>query len=66
MLTGYRGAPQVDVDALESIVLRVAQLVEAAPEIVEMDCNPVVAAPSGAVVVDVKMRCRPAPGDPGH
>jgi acetyl coenzyme A synthetase (ADP forming)-like protein len=56
MLTGYRGAPPVDIDALEDIVLRIGRLADAIPEIVEMDCNPVIVSPSGAVAVDVRVR----------
>ncbi|HEX5585736.1 MAG TPA: GNAT family N-acetyltransferase, partial [Acidimicrobiia bacterium] len=38
LLTGYRGAPAVDIEALEALVLRVAALAEAVPEIAELDC----------------------------
>ena len=41
-LDGYRGAPRADVDALEDILLRVSALVEAHPEVAEMDLNPVI------------------------
>jgi hypothetical protein len=34
------GAPRADVAALEDLLLRVSALVEAHPEIVELDCNP--------------------------
>jgi hypothetical protein len=37
---GTRGAPRGDVAALEELLLRVSALVEAHPEIVELDCNP--------------------------
>jgi acyl-CoA synthetase (NDP forming)/L-amino acid N-acyltransferase YncA len=60
LLAGYRGSPGVSIEALESLVLRVAQLAEAVPEIVELDCNPVIVSASGAIAVDVKMRCAPA------
>jgi acyl-CoA synthetase (NDP forming)/L-amino acid N-acyltransferase YncA len=60
LLDGYRGAPVVDVAALEQVVLRVSGLVEAHPEVVELDCNPVVVHPGGAVVVDARVRVAPA------
>jgi hypothetical protein len=60
LLFGYRGAPAVDVAEIESLALRIAQLAEAVPEIVELDCNPVIVSASGAVAVDVKIRCVPA------
>ena len=59
LLRGYRGAPGVALEPLAEIVRRVGALAELCPEIVELDCNPVVASPSGAVVVDAKVRCSP-------
>jgi acetyl coenzyme A synthetase (ADP forming)-like protein len=56
LLEGYRGAPKADVAALEDLLLRVGALVEAHPEIAEMDCNPVKVLPDGAVVVDARIR----------
>lgn len=64
LLDGYRGAPRMRVDALEDILLRVSSMVEAHPEIVEMDLNPVVVHPDGALVVDARIRVElagPAP-----
>jgi len=40
LLDGYRGAPACDIAALEELLLRVSALVEAHPEVVEMDLNP--------------------------
>lgn len=56
LLEGYRTAARADVAALEQVLLRVSAMVEAHPEIVEMDCNPVVVLPEGAVVVDARVR----------
>lgn len=56
LLDGYRGQPKADVRALEDAVLRVAALVEAHPEIAELDCNPVMVQASGAVVADARIR----------
>jgi acyl-CoA synthetase (NDP forming) len=56
LLDGYRGAPRCDVDALQELLLRVGALVEAHPEVAEMDLNPVVALPEGPVVVDARIR----------
>ena len=58
LLEGYRGAPRADVAALEDLLLRVSAMVEAHPEITELDCNPVKALPDGAVVVDARVRVR--------
>ncbi len=56
LLEGYRNASRADVGALEQVLLRVSAMVEAHPEIVEMDCNPVIVLPEGAVVVDARVR----------
>jgi acyl-CoA synthetase (NDP forming) len=60
LLAGYRGAPSLDVAALEEVLLRVSALVEAHPEIAEMDLNPVIVQPRGAVIVDARVRMEPA------
>jgi acetate---CoA ligase (ADP-forming) len=60
LLDGFRGAPKADVAALEDVVLRVGALVESHPEIVEMDCNPVIVSADGAVVVDARIRVEAA------
>jgi len=55
-LDGYRGAPRANLAALEGILLRVSALVEAHAEIAEMDLNPLIVHPGGAVVVDARIR----------
>lgn len=59
LLTGYRGAPPADVAALETMILRVAQLAQDHPEVAEMDINPVICGPWGVSAVDVKIRVAP-------
>src|SRR6266542_630907 len=56
LLDGYRGAPKADVAALEEVILRVSTMVDAHPSIGEMDCNPVMVLPHGAVIVDARVR----------
>jgi hypothetical protein len=56
---GYRNAQPVDVGALEMLLLRVGLLAEHVPEVAELDCNPVIVSPNGAVVVDVKVKLSP-------
>jgi acetate---CoA ligase (ADP-forming) len=56
LLEGYRGAARSDIPALERILMKISSLVESHPEIAEMDCNPVVVLPEGAVVVDARIR----------
>jgi acetyl coenzyme A synthetase (ADP forming)-like protein len=64
LLDGYRGAPRTDVAALEDLLLRVSALVEAHPEIAELDCNPVKVLPDGVVVVDARVRVEAATQPP--
>src|SRR3712207_5402673 len=42
LLFGYRGSQPVDVAALEDLLLRVAAMADAVPELAELDLNPVV------------------------
>ena len=65
LLDGWRGAPKADLAALEDLLLRVGVLADNHPEIAELDLNPVVAGPDGAVIVDVRVRVeQPAPPRP--
>ena len=58
LLQGYRGHPPADIAKLEDMLLRVSRLVEAVPEISELDFNPVFAfAPgSGCTIADARIR----------
>jgi acetyl coenzyme A synthetase (ADP forming)-like protein len=56
LLRGYRGAPPADETALREVLLRVSELVSVAPEIQELDLNPVIVLASGAFVADVRLR----------
>ena len=62
LLAGYRGAEPADEAAVVQVVHRIAWLAEAVPEIAELDVNPLMAAPSGAYAVDVKLRLAPVEG----
>ncbi|MEF8775890.1 MAG: acetate--CoA ligase family protein [Haloarculaceae archaeon] len=53
VLEGVRGSAPADRDALVDALLRIAALVEAVPAIAELDVNPLVATPDGAVAVDL-------------
>ncbi len=64
LLFGYRGRPPVDVEALVQVLHRVSLLAEDFPEVVELDCNPVIASPDGAVVVDARLRLGPEAARP--
>jgi acetate---CoA ligase (ADP-forming) len=60
LLDGYRGAPRCNVAAIEDVLLRVSAMVDAHPEIVELDCNPLIAGPDGVVIVDARVRVETA------
>jgi acyl-CoA synthetase (NDP forming) len=64
LVTGYRGTPPMDTDALEQLLLRVARLAEDFPEVSELDLNPVVAVPAGVAALDVKLKLQPAEDEP--
>lgn len=55
ILRGVRGAPAVDRWALAEQIRRVSQLVTDFPEIAEVDLNPVIASPEGAVAADIRV-----------
>ena len=61
LLQGYRGGPRANITALEDLLLRVGALVEDHPAVAEMDLNPVMALPEGAVVVDARVRVEMPP-----
>jgi len=65
LLDGYRGATRMDTAALEDALLRVSALVEDQPGIAELDLNPLMALPRGAVVVDARIRVTTPPGPRG-
>lgn len=55
LLQGVRGEKPSDLNAVRDALLRVSQLVVEFPEIVELDVNPLVVHPDGAVAIDVRM-----------
>jgi acetate---CoA ligase (ADP-forming) len=54
VLDGVRGTPAVDRAALVDLLLQVSRLVEAHPEIAEIDLNPVMAYADGYKILDVR------------
>ena len=56
MLAGVRGASAFDVEAVVDDLVRVSQLLADRPEILELDCNPLLALHDRAVVVDARIR----------
>lgn len=65
LLDGYRGAPRLDVAAVEDVLLRVGALVERHPGIAELDLNPLIVTSTGAYVSDARIRVQePEPERP--
>lgn len=61
LLNGYRGAPPADMDALLDAIEAIAAYAESqAPRLLELDVNPLIASPSGAVAVDALIRLEDA------
>jgi acyl-CoA synthetase (NDP forming) len=55
VLEGVRGHPPADIAALESLILKLSEFVEANPQIEELDLNPVFAYPDGVIAVDARI-----------
>jgi acetyltransferase len=60
LLRGYRNVPPVDLDAVATALLRIAQLVTDLPEIREVDVNPLLADAYGVIALDGRMRIAPS------
>lgn len=66
LLTGFRGAPPADVDALVDVVVACGRLAEEVPEVAELDANPVMVSATGCGLVDVKLRLLERTDGPGE
>lgn len=55
MLRAFRHMPRVNLDALESVLLRVSEMVCELPWLKEMDINPLIVDESGALAVDARV-----------
>ncbi len=60
LLGAYRGVPAADLDALAELLAAVSRMVSLLPWLREMDLNPVLAYPGGAVVADARVAIDPA------
>ncbi|MGE5539341.1 MAG: GNAT family N-acetyltransferase, partial [Gemmatimonas sp.] len=61
LLAGYRGKPPADRDAVASVLVAVAELMLDLPAVAELDINPLLASPTGALALDARVRLQ----DPG-
>jgi acetyltransferase len=55
LLVGYRDVPAADLDALAEVLCGISRLVCALPWVKELDLNPVLAHPGGAVIADARV-----------
>ncbi|HET9384794.1 MAG TPA: GNAT family N-acetyltransferase [Gemmatimonadales bacterium] len=56
LLRGHRGSEPADEGAFREVLLRLSRVISVAPEIQELDLNPVIVLPSGARVADARVR----------
>ncbi|MDG3016571.1 GNAT family N-acetyltransferase [Speluncibacter jeojiensis] len=61
LLDGYRTGQAADRDALIDLVHRVSALADDVPEIRELSCEPILAAETGAEVLEARVRLGPEP-----
>jgi acetate---CoA ligase (ADP-forming) len=66
LLRGYRGGPAADEHALRDVLLRVSALIDACPEILELDINPLKVLRNGACAIDARMRVGPTVTPPSR
>jgi acetyltransferase len=67
MLSGYRGRPAIDHQALISAMLRVSQMACDLPALAELDINPLLADAHGVLALDARVRVRrPLSGEPSR
>ncbi|TWU24423.1 Succinyl-CoA ligase [ADP-forming] subunit alpha [Novipirellula galeiformis] len=55
LLGAYRGRDPVDLDQLVEVLMRISYLVADAPEILELDINPLLATPTEVVALDARI-----------
>ncbi len=60
-LAGHGEPASCEPASIEEVLLRLSALVEAHPEVVELDLSPLLAAEQGAVVIDAHVRLEPTP-----
>ena len=63
LLKGYRDVAPADMAALESVLVRLADIAIDLPEVAELDINPLLADADGVLALDARVVLRPAPAD---
>ena len=60
LLRGFRGSPPLDVEAVADLIVALGAMLRREPRIREIDLNPVVVYPQGALALDALMLVQPA------
>jgi len=66
LLQGYRNIPPANLEALEEILIRLAQLATDFSQIQELDINPLHITPQGICAVDARVLLKPAAASAPH
>ncbi|MBW2481087.1 MAG: acetate--CoA ligase family protein [Deltaproteobacteria bacterium] len=64
ILDGARGNPKLDQQAIRKLLMLCSEIVEAYPDIEEMDLNPVIVHEKGISIVDARVILKQKTGDP--
>ena len=60
LLAGWRNHPAARLDAIEDVLIAVAELLAELPEVQELDINPLLADAAGVVALDARVKIAPA------
>jgi acetyltransferase len=63
LLAAHRGRPAADSDAVVRALEAVSALCVELPDVVELDINPLLVGPEGAIALDARMRITPQPAE---
>ena len=63
ILTGARGGPPLDIEALANVITAVSEIMLEHPEITEIDLNPVFVQENGTSIADVRVMASPEGSD---
>jgi len=55
LLAGYRGAEPADLDAIADVIIKIGNIMAEAVDIKEMEINPLIVYPEGAMAVDARV-----------
>jgi acetyltransferase len=64
VMQAHRGKPALDVEAVKDVLAAVSRIAMEMPEIAELDINPLLAWPGGAIAMDARVRLHPPGGPP--